>query len=173
MARQLGEAIVHHKLELVYGGAAIGLMGEVADQVLLDGGVVYGVIPKRLQDKELAHGGIQHLEVVDSMHERKARMASLSDGFIALPGGFGTFEELFEVLTWAQLGIHKKPIGLLNVDGYYDHLLQFLDHAAEQRLLQQRHRDLLMVETDPHALLRRFRVYEPKDVERWMSLDET
>ena len=149
----LGRLLVHHGFSLVYGGARVGLMGVIADSVLAAGGEVIGVIPKALMDEDVAHPGLSQLEVVDSMHERKARMIELSDGLIALPGGLGTLEELFEALTWAQLKFHTKPVGLLNVDGYFHHLLSFLDTAVQQGFVSETHRKMLMDAIDPARLL--------------------
>jgi uncharacterized protein (TIGR00730 family) len=150
-----GRAIAHRALGLVYGGASVGLMGALADGALGAGGEVIGVIPGPLRAKEIAHAGLTQLEVVGSMHERKARMAELADAFIALPGGLGTLEEMSEVLTWAQLGLHHKPCGLLDVEGYWAPLVAFLDQAVRERFLHPRHRQLLVVEQDPEALLDR------------------
>ncbi len=155
-ADKLADALVSRGLELVYGGASIGIMGALASAVMERGGSVIGIMPQALMRREIGNDHLTELQVVDSMHERKAAMADQSDGFIALPGGMGTFEELFEILTWAQLGFHNKPVGLLNIDGYYDHLIQFLDHAVEQGLLRQQHRDLLRVQQDPGTLLDNF-----------------
>ncbi|MDD2808020.1 TIGR00730 family Rossman fold protein [Rhodoferax sp.] len=155
-ARALGQALLAQGLGLVYGGASIGLMGLVANTVLAGGGRVVGVIPQALACQEVAHAGLTELIVTQNMHERKTRMAELSDGFIALPGGIGTFEELFEIWTWAQLGIHAKPVGLLNVAGYYDGLVSFLDHATQAQFLKPQHRAALLVEQDPVLLLQRF-----------------
>jgi uncharacterized protein (TIGR00730 family) len=154
-ARLLGEALARHQIELVYGGGHVGLMGAVADAVLKAGGKVIGVIPEFLVAREQAHPGVTELIVVPSMHERKAQMAELADGFIAMPGGYGTFEELCEILTWAQLGLHQKPHGLLNVAGYYDALIQLFDHSVAQEFLSPDARDLLIEETEPVALLDR------------------
>jgi uncharacterized protein (TIGR00730 family) len=154
-ATELGRLLAHEGMRLVYGGACVGVMGRVADAVLEGGGQVTGVIPQGLMERDLAHQGLTQLHVVATMHERKAMMAQLSDAFIALPGGIGTFEELFEILTWAQLGIHHKPCGLLNVAGYYDRLLAFLDHSVQEGFLASEHRGLLQVESTPLALLRR------------------
>lgn len=154
-ARALGRALVARDLGLVYGGASIGLMGAVANTVLQQGGRAVGVIPQALARKEVAHTTLTELHVTQSMHERKTLMAELSDGFIALPGGIGTFEELFEIWTWAQLGIHAKPVGLLNVAGYYDALIAFLDHATHEQFLKPAQRALLIVDADPDALLAR------------------
>jgi hypothetical protein len=154
-ARRLGRALVERKLGLVYGGGNVGLMSVVADTVLAMRGHVTGVIPDALVTKEVAHEGLSELRIVKSMHERKAVMADLSDGFIAMPGGIGTMEELFEVLSWAQLGLHDKPCGLLNVQGYYDSLVEFLDYAVEQAFLKPKHRGLLLIEQAPPRLLER------------------
>jgi uncharacterized protein (TIGR00730 family) len=157
----------------VFGGGHVGLMGAVADGALDAGGAAVGVIPRALVDRELAHEGLTELHVVESMHERKALMATLADGFVALPGGLGTFEELFEVWTWGQLGIHAKPFGLLNVAGYYGALLEFLDHSASQGFVRPGHRDLLLVDSDPVALLARMVDYRPPTVAKWMDRTET
>src|SRR3990170_2027376 len=154
-ARQAARQLVERGYGLVYGGGNVGLMGVIADAVLERGGHVTGVIPDALVSQEVAHRGLSELRVVQSMHERKAVMADLSDGFIAMPGGIGTMEEFFEVLSWAQLGIHNKPCGLLNVAGYYQPLLQFLDHAVDHGFLKAKHRSLLIVESEPHRLLGR------------------
>jgi uncharacterized protein (TIGR00730 family) len=155
-ARALARALVGRNLSLVYGGGKVGLMGVIADEVLRLGGEVTGVIPTALVEREVGHTGLTRQFIVKDMHERKAMMAQLADGFIAMPGGLGTLEELFEVLTWAQLGIHSKPIGLLNVDGYYDGLVSFVRHATEQELVRPQHAALMMVENDAETLLRRF-----------------
>src|SRR6266850_6213346 len=155
-AEQLARDLVERGFGLVYGGVNVGLMNVIADAVLALGGHVTGVIPNELVSKEVAHRGLSELRVVKSMHERKALMAELSDGFIALPGGIGTMEEFFEVLSWAQLGIHNKPCGLLNVGGYYQHIVQFLDYAVEQDFLRPKHRALMIVETESGRLLDRF-----------------
>ena len=155
-ARQTARQLVERGYGLVYGGGNVGLMAVIADAVLESGGHVTGVIPDALVSREVAHRGLSELRVVESMHERKAVMADLSDGFIALPGGIGTMEEFFEVLSWAQLGIHQKPCGLLNVSGYYQHIVQFLDYTVDERFLKPKHRALLIVEEEPGALLDRF-----------------
>ena len=155
-ARKLGSELVGRGYGLVYGGGNVGLMNVVANTVLEINGNVIGVIPSALVSKEVAHRGLTELRVVRSMHERKALMAELSDGFIAMPGGIGTMEELFEVLSWAQLGLHQKPCGLLNVSGYYDALIQFLDHAVTDDLLKPKHRALMLIEERPGKLLDRF-----------------
>ena len=156
MAKQLARELVARGYGLVYGGGKIGLMGVIADAVLDLRGHVTGVIPNSLVSKEVAHRGLTNLRVVNSMHERKALMAELADGFIAMPGGIGTMEEFFEVLSWAQLGLHEKPCGLLNVSGYYDCLIEFIDHAVAQDFIKPKDRALLMVESEPGKLLDRF-----------------
>src|SRR5687768_1972516 len=155
-ASVLGRELVGRGYGLVYGGGNVGLMNVVADTVLALKGNVTGVIPSSLVSKEVAHRGLTELRVVGSMHERKALMAELSDGFIAMPGGIGTMEEFFEVLSWAQLGLHEKPCGLLNVSGYYDSLIRFLDHAMLQDFIKPKHRELMIVEGQPAKLLDRF-----------------
>jgi len=165
-ARSLGATLARRGLGLVYGGGRVGLMGAVADGALGGGGEVVGVIPQELVDRELAHGGLSELRVVGSLHERKALMAELSDGFISLPGGVGTMEELFEVWIWAQLGLHDKPVGLLDVDGFYEHLLRFTDTMVESGFLRKPYRDLLLVDRDLPALLEKFADYRPPN-DRW------
>ena len=155
-ARQAARQLVERGYGLVYGGGNVGLMGVIADAVLDRGGHVTGVIPDALVSQEVAHRGLSELRVVQSMHERKAVMADLSDGFIAMPGGIGTMEEFFEVLSWAQLGLHDKPCGLLNIGEYYDHLIRFMNHAVDQEFLKPKHRALLIVEEEPSRLLDRF-----------------
>ena len=159
-ARELGALLAAEGIELVYGGASVGIMGELADAVQENGGHVTGIIPQQLIQKEAAHRGIPDLIVVASMHQRKSQMADLSDGFIALPGGIGTLEGFFEILTWGQLGIHAKPCGVLNIAGYFDALIGFLDHAVQEGFLTEAHRETIMVETDPRALLERMRGYQ-------------
>jgi uncharacterized protein (TIGR00730 family) len=158
-ARQLGRELVVRNYGLVYGGGNVGLMKVIADTVLDLEGRVTGVIPESLVSKEVAHRGLSDLRIVKSMHERKATMAELSDGFIALPGGIGTMEEFFEVLSWAQLGIHRKPCGLLNTGGYYDRLIEFLDHAVEHDFLKPKHRSLLILASEPPDILSRFEAF--------------
>jgi len=165
----LGQVLAKRGLSLVYGGSKVGLMGEVAEAVLAAKGEVIGVIPGPLANKELAHRGLSDLRVVDSMHERKALMAELSDGFIALPGGMGTFEEFFEITTWAQLGMHSKPCGLLNIAHYYDKLIQFLDQAMQECFIKPAHRALMMVASDADSLLDRFENHRPALVEKWID----
>ena len=153
VARAVGDGLARRGIGIVYGGGKVGLMGAVADAALAAGGQVFGVIPQKLRDVEVGHDGLTELFVVDSMHARKMMMAQLSDAFIALPGGFGTLEELFEATTWSQLGYHSKPVGLLNAAGYFDHLLAFLDHGAEQGFIRPQHRPLLQSAPDLEGLL--------------------
>lgn len=171
-ARTLGRALADEGLDLVYGGASVGLMGAVADAALAAGGEVIGVLPRALAEKEIAHRGLTELRVVASMHERKAMMADLADAFVALPGGVGTLEELFEVWTWAQLGHHTKPCAIFNVAGFYDGLLAFLDGTAREGFMKQLHRDMLIVEDAVPALLGRLRTYAPPQVGKWIRPEE-
>ncbi|MBW2454119.1 MAG: TIGR00730 family Rossman fold protein [Deltaproteobacteria bacterium] len=152
-AREMGRCLADRGIAVVFGGGRVGMMGAVADAALEAGGEVYGVIPEQLKDLELAHDGLTELHVVDSMHARKVKMAELSDGFVALPGGWGTIEEIFEITTWTQLGYHRKPVGLLNALGYYDGLLTFLTHAADEGFIRPQHRRLLQTGTTPPELL--------------------
>jgi uncharacterized protein (TIGR00730 family) len=170
-ATELGALLAEREITLVYGGGRVGLMGVVADAVLTRGGDVVGVIPHALDTKELAHDGLTEMHVVDTMHERKALMADLADGFIALPGGFGTFDEAIEITTWAQLGIHHKPVGLLNVAGYFDKLIALLDHAVKEQFIKPQHRDLILVEPDQERLLELMRTYESPVVEKWIRAE--
>jgi uncharacterized protein (TIGR00730 family) len=172
-AESLGHALAVRKISLIYGGGNIGLMGIIADAAMKAGGKVIGVIPQALVDKELAHHGVTDLRIVHSMHERKALMAELSDGFIALPGGFGTLEEFCEILTWAQLGLHQKPFGLLNVSGFYDHFLQFLDHIVETRLLRPQHRALVLDAKSVDDLLSLISAWKTTLVDKWIVPEET
>lgn len=165
----LGRELVRRDLELVFGGGKVGLMGTIADAVLRAGGRVTGVIPKGLMVREVGHEGLTELHVVASMHERKALMARLSDGFLAMPGGIGTFEELFEIWTWAQLGMHRKPIGVLNVGGYYDQLIAFVDHAVRDGFLKPSTRQILLVDSVPERLLDRFETWQPAEVMQWID----
>lgn len=160
-ARLVGRTLAERGIGVVYGGAKVGTMGAVADAALAAGGEVVGVIPESLVTWEVAHDGLTEQHIVDGLHARKALMAELSDGFIALPGGVGTMEELFEVWTWAQLGLHEKPVGLLDVDGFYEHLLRFTDTMVEAGFLRKPYRDLLIVGNDLPALLERFAAYQP------------
>jgi hypothetical protein len=168
-ARNLGRTLVRRGIGLVYGGGNVGLMGELADAALAEGGEVIGVIPESLVRKEVAHGGLSQLRVVRSMHERKAQMADLADGFIALPGGMGTLEELFEILTWAQLGLHGKPCGLLDVGGYFERLLAFLDHAVSEDFLRSEHRSILAYAEDADSLLAAFERHRATPLEKWID----
>ena len=172
-ARGLGAALLARKLGLVYGGGAVGLMGLLADTVLEGRGQVIGVIPRPLVHREVAHTGLSELRVVASMHERKAQMAQLSDAFIALPGGLGTLEELFEIWTWAQLGIHRKPCGLLNAEGYYDHLLEFLDHAVAEKFIESKNRGMMTLARGGDELLDQLESYQDPGVPRWVEESET
>ncbi|MGH6629519.1 MAG: TIGR00730 family Rossman fold protein [Burkholderiales bacterium] len=168
-ARKLARAIVGRRLRRVYGGGSIGLMGVLGEAALAAGGQVIGVTPRRLVEREVVHAGLTELRVVETMHERKALMAELSDGFIALPGGLGTLDELFEMLTWTQLGIHRKPCALLDVDGYFGKLAAFLDHAVEQRFVKAEHRSMLIAERDPEALLDRLASARLPETSKWMD----
>jgi uncharacterized protein (TIGR00730 family) len=168
-AKGLGAALAKRGIELVYGGGTIGLMGTVANGTLEAGGKVIGVIPKALQLRELAHVNLTSLHVTGSMHERKAKMAELSQGFIALPGGLGTLEEFAEIVTWAQLGIHARPCGLLDVAGYYRPLVAFLDHAVREGFVSPLHRGLILVEAETDALLDRMAAWKPPAVEKWVD----
>ena len=158
-------------LKLVYGGARVGLMGRVADAALAAGGEVVGVMPSLLVEKEVAHRGLTEFHEVGSMHDRKALMADLADGFVSLPGGAGTLEEVFEVWTWAQLGYHEKPVAFLNVDGYYDKLIGFVDHIVDEQFLRRQHADMLIVKDDAAALIDACRSYEPQHVTKWITAE--
>lgn len=171
-AESLASQMCKRGIGLVYGGAAIGVMGAVANAVLEGGGEAIGIIPRSLAVKEVAHSNLSELHVVASMHDRKAMMAELSDGFIALPGGWGTLEEIFEILTWAQLGFHHKPCGLLNVEGYYDGLIGFLDNAFEQQFVNELCRPMLMKASEPASLLDQFSEYSAPRVRKWVGEDE-
>lgn len=173
-ARALAHALVGRGLGLVYGGGSVGLMGILADAVLAEGGEVIGVLPRGLARKEYAHDGLTELHLVGSMHERKALMASLADGFVALPGGLGTLEEVFEVLTWSQLGIHRKPVGLVNVQGYWTGLLALLRHALEEGFIRPEYAGLLLVDATPAALVDRFLTWRPPTgAPIWLDPTET
>lgn len=169
-AVELGQELLKRGLGLVYGGASVGLMGVIADTVLAGGGEVIGIMPRALLGKEVGHTNLTELREVESMHERKAMMSDLADGFIALPGGFGTFDELFEMLTWAQLGLHQKPVGVLNIAGYFDPLLTFLRQVASAGFIHDIHLNLLMHDTKPGRLLERFEAYTPAITSKWMDL---
>jgi uncharacterized protein (TIGR00730 family) len=172
--RELARLVIAEGIGVVYGGGGVGLMGALADEVIASGGELTGVIPRALVDREIAHRDVMDMRVVGSMHERKALMAELSDAFVALPGGIGTLEELFEVYTWAQLGLHSKPCALLNVAGYYDGIADFLALAVSERFLREETRDLLLVDADPAALIDRLRSFEPPAVvPKWIDRDET
>ena len=172
-ARTLATTLAERGIGVVYGGGKVGLMGVIADSALAAGGEVIGVMPQALIDREIGHRGVTELQVVDSMHERKARMAELADAFIAVPGGIGTLEELIEVYTWSQLGIHDNGCGILNVNGYYDGLIAFLDHAVISGFLRPQHRDVLVVADDPAELLDRLAAFERPRVGKWLELDQT
>ncbi len=165
-ARDTGRVLAENNIGLVYGGGKVGIMGAVAQAAMEAKGEVIGVIPRDLVKKEVAFTGITDLRVVNSMHERKALMAGLSDGFIALPGGLGTIEEFFEILTWAQLGIHKKPCGFLNVDGYYDKMIEFIDYAVKEQFIGPGGRSLILEDDDPAALLKKFQAYQPPTIDK-------
>ena len=168
-AAQLGRHIAERGLTLVYGGGAVGLMGVVADAALAAGGEVIGIIPQSLERAEIGHKGLTRLEVVDGMHARKARMAELADAFIALPGGLGTLEELFEVWTWGQLGYHAKPLDLLEVDGFYARLTDFLDHLVAERFVREQHRAILQLSASPAELLARMDAWQPTAAPKWVD----
>ncbi len=172
VARRLGATLAERDITLVYGGGNVGLMGELADAALAGGGEVIGVIPHALAVKELAHERATKMHVVDTMHDRKALMADLSDASLALPGGLGTLEEIFEVITWGQLGIHRKPCGFLNVAGYYDQLIGFLDFVVGQQFIKPEHRATILVDDDHTRMLERLGDYEPPTIEKWISKDE-
>jgi uncharacterized protein (TIGR00730 family) len=172
-ARDLATAMAERGIALVYGGGKVGLMGVLADTILEAGGEAIGVMPQALIDREIGHPRLTELKVVDSMHERKALMAELADGFVAVPGGIGTLEELIEVYTWSQLGIHDKGCGVLNVRGYYDHLAALLDHAVTEGFLRPQHRAVLSVASEPAELLDRLAAFEAPTVTKWLELDET
>jgi len=172
-AKKLGEIIAVKEIGLVYGGARCGLMGAVSSAALARGGEVIGVIPEALIEKEVAHVGVSDLRIVSSMHERKMVMSDLADAFIAMPGGMGTIEEFCEILTWAQLGLHKKPCGLLNVEDYYHHLINFFDHAVSERFIKPEHRSLIVIEESPQGLIERLESYEMPSVSKWIDRQDT
>ena len=173
MAEAMGALLARRGIGLVYGGGNVGLMGIVADAALAGGGEVIGVIPGALADREIAHAGVRDLRVVDSMHTRKALMAELSDAFIAMPGGVGTFEEFFEAVTWTQLGVHRKPCGLLNVGGFYTPLAAFIDQAVTEGFIKPIHRAMIVVDDDPERLLNSLATVKLPDVPKWIKKDET
>lgn len=170
-AHNLGQELARRGITTVYGGSNMGLMGILAESALSAGGKVVGVIPDSLVQKEVAHNGLSELHVVDSMHERKARMADLSDGFIAMPGGIGTMEEFFEVFTWGQLGFHQKPCGLLDIGGYYSRLLSFLDQAVDEGFLKRPHKEMVVTGSTPTEILDAFSGYAPPSVSKWTEKD--
>ncbi len=172
-ARALARELVSRGIGVVFGGGSVGLMGVLADEVLAGGGALTGVIPHGLAARELAHRGVADMRVVPTMHARKALMAELADGFVALPGGVGTLEELFEIVTWSQLGIHRKPVGVLNVAGYYDPLVALLDHAVDGGFVPARSRDLVIVDDEPKRLLERMSAHEPPPGPAWITPEET
>ncbi len=168
-ARDLACELVKRNIRLVYGGGNVGLMGIIADEVMRQGGEVIGIIPESLDKKEVGHRGITELKVVSSMHERKALMAELADGFIAMPGGIGTFEEFFEILTWAQLGFHDKPCGILNVKNYYDDLLKLCNNAVNQGFLRAEHRELIIEDSTPFSLIEQMLTFKPVTTIKWID----
>ncbi len=168
-AHHFGETLARQKIKLIFGGGSVGLMGIAADACLAAGGQVIGVIPTLLMEKEVGHKGLTEMHVVADMHQRKALMTELADGFIALPGGYGTLDELFEALTWLQLSYHLKPVGLLNVAGFFDHLIGFLDHARDERFLREMHRNALNVDSDLDRLIEKLRVSETPDNAKWLD----
>jgi len=172
-ARSLAAMLAERDLTLIYGGGSIGVMGVLADAMLAGGGRVIGVLPEHLSRREVAHAGVTEMHIVGSMHERKALMARRADAFIALPGGLGTLEELFEVLTWSQLGLHSKPCALLNVDDYYDPLIAFLDGAVARGFVRPRHREMLLIDSHPARLLDRIGAYVAPAVEKWLDAERS
>jgi uncharacterized protein (TIGR00730 family) len=169
-ARSFGELLAGNDISLIFGGGKVGLMGQLADAVLTNGGRAIGVIPNRLAIKEVAHASLTDLHVVENMHQRKAMMYELSDAFVALPGGTGTLDELFEVFTWIQLGFLAKPLGLLNVDSYFNNLTSFLSHTVEQRFVKPEHLDMLLVDSDQESLLSRLKNYAPVRTAKWIDI---
>lgn len=159
-AKKLGKALAKHNIALVYGGASVGMMGAVADAVLDEGGQVIGVMPRFLEEREIAHKHLSKLIVANSMHERKAKMAELADGFVALPGGPGTLEEFFEIFTWAQLGLHQKPCGLLNINNYFNPLIELFNHMTKEQFLAEKYRSMAIVDNEPNQLLEKFNAFE-------------
>lgn len=173
VAKKLGEELAKRNITLVYGGASVGVMGAVADSVLNMGGKVIGIMPSFLEKREISHSSLTELIVVDSMHERKAKMAELADGFIALPGGPGTLEEFFEIFTWAQLGLHQKPCGLLNINHYYDPLIALFNHMSDEQFLHEKYRSMALVDVEPTGLLDQFNRYEPPTVKSYITEKQT
>ncbi|MDF9759727.1 uncharacterized protein (TIGR00730 family) [Peribacillus simplex] len=172
-AKNLGAELAKRNITLVYGGSSVGIMGAVADSVLEAGGNVIGVMPDFLEKKEIAHKSLTELIVVESMHERKAKMAELADGFMALPGGPGTLEEFFEIFTWAQLGLHRKPCGLLNINHYYDPLVALFNHMSDEKFLHEKFRSMALVDVEPNGLLDQFNTYEPPTVKTFITEKQT
>lgn len=172
-AKEFGTLLAQRKIELVYGGASVGIMGIVANAVLAAGGNVIGVLPKMLTHREIAHADLSHLIIVDSMHERKMKMFELSDAFVALPGGLGTFEELCEILTWQQLGTHRRPCGVLNVNGFYDPLLSMFQKSFQEGFMDEAHLNMVVVAKEGQELLTKFQNYVPPPLPFWMSQDQT
>ena len=172
-AQRLGKILAAQHIALIYGGASVGIMGVIADTVLAEGGTAIGVIPQALLDKEVGHTGLSELHVVQSMHERKKLMEQLAGGFIAMPGGVGTLEEIFEVLTWAQLGFHNKPCALFNVAGYYDHLSKHLQQSVTEGFIRPEHTEMLLTDDDPHSLIGKMLAYQPPTVSKWIDANET
>jgi uncharacterized protein (TIGR00730 family) len=172
-ADRFGQILAREGIELVYGGSRVGMMGRLAAATLQAGGKVVGIIPGAVMNRELAHQELTELRVVKSLHERKSEMAELSDAFVALPGGLGTVEAFFELLTWAQLGLHKKPCAMLDVAGYFDPLVRFLDHMTREGFMSRSHRDIVVVEQDPEALLRRLAGYQAPSTPRWIETSQT
>ena len=172
-ADRFGQILAREGIELVYGGSRVGMMGRLAAATLQAGGKVVGIIPGAVMNRELAHQELTELRVVRSLHERKSEMAELSDAFVALPGGLGTVEAFFELLTWGQLGLHRKPCALLDVQGYFQPLIRFLDHMTHEGFMARPHRDMVLVEEDPDALIRRLRAYEPPAIPRWIEAEQT
>ncbi|WP_106768886.1 TIGR00730 family Rossman fold protein [Paenibacillus faecalis] len=172
-AIQLGQELARRGITLVYGGASVGIMGILANTVLEEGGEVIGVIPKMLESREISHPHLTELIIVNSMHERKAKMEQLADGFIALPGGPGTLEEFFEIFTWAQLGLHQKPCGLLNINHYYDHLISHFNHMTEEGFLQEKYRAMTLTDTEPAKLIEKFYTYQAPTVKTYIKKEQT
>lgn len=171
-AKKLGKELAKRNITLVYGGASVGVMGAVADAVLKEGGQVIGIMPSFLEQREISHQRLSELIVVDSMHERKAKMAELADGFVALPGGPGTLEEFFEIFTWAQLGLHQKPCGLLNINHYFDPLVELFNHMTKEQFLQEKYRSMALVDTEPNRLLEKFNAYAPPAIKTYMNEEQ-
>ena len=172
-AKELGKKLAQENIELVYGGANVGLMGAVANGTLQNAGKVIGVLPNFLKSKEIAHNGLTELILVDSMHERKTKMNELCDGVITLPGGFGTLEELFEMLTWGQLGLHRKPIGILNINGFYDNLIAFLDDMVTKGLLKEINRKMVLIDEDVNELITKMKTYKAPTTGKWITKETT